>query len=205
MFRNLIRFLILIFIITHVSCADDPVACFETDPETAFINQNISFTNCSTNSDQYHWEFGDSVISTDIHPIHAYSDTGIFIVELKAFSNFYGKDNSIIKSIKINDPSSVYTGNYLTEWQGNNSLLYIQKGLSNSSVLFYLDSKLFCNGISYSDSIIINSQNYWNDDFLFISRGIGVLSGTMLEINLIVTDSLLNETIINISAEKLAI
>lgn len=50
----------------------------------------INFTNTSTNADRYEWNFGDpnsgaNNTSTAISPTHIFSDTGTFIVTLRAF------------------------------------------------------------------------------------------------------------------------
>lgn len=50
----------------------------------------ISFSNTSTNADRYEWNFGDPAsgsnnTSTATNPTHTFSDTGTFIVTLKAF------------------------------------------------------------------------------------------------------------------------
>ncbi|MDJ1502660.1 PKD domain-containing protein [Xanthocytophaga agilis] len=50
-----------------------------TDPLT------ISFINQSTNASQYVWDFGDNIKSTEMSPIHTYSQPGIYEVILTSF------------------------------------------------------------------------------------------------------------------------
>lgn len=57
------------------------------DPNSTFSHNNIStttvnFVNSSTNSNQYLWEFGDNLTSTETNPTHTYNSSGQYIVKL---------------------------------------------------------------------------------------------------------------------------
>ncbi len=63
-----------------------------TAPTATFIATQTdfftySFTNTSSNSTSWLWNFGDGTTSTDQNPIHLYSQTGQYTVKLKAYSN----------------------------------------------------------------------------------------------------------------------
>ncbi|RUA30917.1 MAG: hypothetical protein DSY76_01960 [Bacteroidetes bacterium] len=47
-------------------------------------NDSVYFTNSSLYSDSYTWDFGDGSTSTDVNPIHHYTQTGNYTVMLKA-------------------------------------------------------------------------------------------------------------------------
>ena len=47
----------------------------------------VQFTNLTPGNNTYIWEFGDGANSTDINPIHTYTDTGSYTVTLIAASN----------------------------------------------------------------------------------------------------------------------
>lgn len=43
---------------------------------------NVSFPNSSTTGKNYRWDFGDGSYSTEYAPVHAYRDTGTYLVKL---------------------------------------------------------------------------------------------------------------------------
>lgn len=74
----------------------------------------ITFTNSSSNANIYTWNFGDGETSNEINPIHTFSSTGTFVVELTA-ENSCGTDVSnttiiIVSSqdIKSNEDVNIY-------------------------------------------------------------------------------------------------
>lgn len=81
----------------------------ETKPEFSFtpsldtlsMYDKISFTNHSTYSYSYLWDFGDGVTSTDINPTHAYTNVGDYIVKLTAIND--NSSQSTEKKINISD------------------------------------------------------------------------------------------------------
>lgn len=82
---------ILLFSFVFISCEKDedekdPIACFEADKQTAFVNESISFTNCSEDATAFYWEFGDGTTSVEHTPSHAWDTAGTYEVTLQALA-----------------------------------------------------------------------------------------------------------------------
>ncbi len=197
------KYLLLLILIFIIACSEDPVACFETDIENPEAHQNIKFQNCSSDSDTYEWNFGDGVISTDANPVHAYSDTGIFEIQLNSISDFGGSNNLLIKEIKIANPSEKFTGNYQAQINQDNYLLQIKSGNTTSSLLFYIDGQMFCNAECRLQNIIVNQQHFWDNNFNLIINGVGALSDNNIEIEFLVEDYENNQHLIILTADRI--
>jgi len=59
-----------------------PAASFYVSTATPCINMPVTFTNTSTGGVTQHWSFGDGGTSTSVSPVHAYSATGLYTVQL---------------------------------------------------------------------------------------------------------------------------
>jgi type IX secretion system substrate protein/PKD domain-containing protein len=69
------------------------------------VNQlEVSFANVSISADSYLWNFGDSITSIEINPIHTYEASGDYNITLTASSNNCG-DSTIIKTINVTGTS----------------------------------------------------------------------------------------------------
>ena len=64
------------------------------------IPATVQFTNLSTNSNIFYWDFGDGTISTDMSPSHTYFSYGNYTVSLIADGGACGKD-TLIKTTYI--------------------------------------------------------------------------------------------------------
>lgn len=64
-----------------------PVADFSATPIPVCGRQPVSFTDLSAPADEWLWDFGDGGISILQNPVHNYSDTGYFTVQLIASNN----------------------------------------------------------------------------------------------------------------------
>src|SRR5690606_3536949 len=53
---------------------------------------NVSFQNQSLNGVSYTWNFGDGTTSSDINPVHSYSEYGLFTVSLTVNGGVCGND-----------------------------------------------------------------------------------------------------------------
>jgi|GEM_PF-6696277 len=71
-------------IITQPS--DQVIASFEIDKDTVYLDQSgeVVFNNLSSGSISYLWNFGDGNTSTDINPVHTYSNQGVYPIILYA-------------------------------------------------------------------------------------------------------------------------
>ncbi|HQK56484.1 MAG TPA: PKD domain-containing protein, partial [Methanolinea sp.] len=81
-----------------------PIALFSQDKVTGRVPLTVSFTDRSLfNPTEYLWNFGDGGTSTEKNPVHTYTRTGIFTVQLKA-SNVAGSDTARRIVIVLNTP-----------------------------------------------------------------------------------------------------
>ncbi|MCF8239458.1 MAG: PKD domain-containing protein [Saprospiraceae bacterium] len=127
-------------------------------PEVAFIHppyvcedSPIKFTDQSVNTTGYFWEFGDGQVSSDISPLHHYTQSGIYPVSLTAYSllnncpaTFQSEIQVIGRPIAIFSPDVVQGCSPLEIGFQNNSfgtdsLLYIWQFDDGSSSSFDSD------------------------------------------------------------------
>lgn len=66
-------------------CQREPLADAIITPNPAFVGEDISFTNLSSNTDYVEWEMGDGATSSAFNVTHFYYDPGYYDVKLKAF------------------------------------------------------------------------------------------------------------------------
>lgn len=69
------------------SCSFDlvvsgPTAAFTSTPASACVNEDITFTDASTNAVSWSWDFGDGNTSTSQNPTYAYATSGTMNVTL---------------------------------------------------------------------------------------------------------------------------
>ncbi len=77
-----------------------PTASFETAKTNYGVNEDIHFTNTSTNAHYYNWDFGNnSMILTETSPTYSYPGQGIYDVTLEAVSADDCKDSESQKII----------------------------------------------------------------------------------------------------------
>jgi len=130
------------------SCNMQPDAFFYSDKITAEVGEEIYFTNASNNATDFEWDFGDGTWTDADNPIHSWSATGIFTVELKAWSSG-GLVDKAYQEIEIISPTMLeievleYWDKYpvggasvilyptLQDW--NNQTNAIGEGFTNSS------------------------------------------------------------------------
>jgi len=78
---------------------DNPITDYDIirDPNDAFT---FTFKNKTTNYGRLEWRFGDDTLATDSNPVHTYLATGMYTVDLKAFSKT-NKDQSTRKLVDL--------------------------------------------------------------------------------------------------------
>jgi PKD repeat protein len=75
-----------------LSAPQPPIADFEADVTEGCGSLSVQFSDLSAHDPtSWSWDFGDGNTSTDQHPLHTYSSTGTYPVELTA-ANSYGSD-----------------------------------------------------------------------------------------------------------------
>lgn len=72
--------------VVTIEKVDDPVACFSASATNGSPGDDITFLNCSENSSQFEWDFGNGEKSTLLNPTISYDKSGTYTVKLKAFS-----------------------------------------------------------------------------------------------------------------------
>jgi PKD repeat protein len=82
-----------------------PVVNFSADPIVC-QNTDVPFTNTSTLVNQSAWNFGDGGASSDNNPIHVYTSSGMFDVQLIVTTQ-YGCIDSITQPIEVYVPPTV--------------------------------------------------------------------------------------------------
>jgi PKD repeat protein len=78
-------YILPILAIIIAGCHREPYADGIVAPNPAFVGEDVSFTDLSTNSDYIEWEFGDGVGSSDYFAVHRYIDPGFYDASLRAF------------------------------------------------------------------------------------------------------------------------
>ncbi len=59
-----------------------PIANFSTNLTSDYASLTVQFTDTSQNATSWNWDFGDGTNSTEQNPVHAYSTTGNYTVNL---------------------------------------------------------------------------------------------------------------------------
>jgi PKD repeat protein len=97
-------FIIIVIPILLSSCEIYPEAHFSVDKVEPSVGEEVFFTNHSYNSESFEWDFGDGTYSYEVDPVHIYTGTGSYQVELKAFS-MSGLSDKAFRTIDVKMPS----------------------------------------------------------------------------------------------------
>jgi hypothetical protein len=131
-------------------------------PEADFnysVNQlTVQFTNLSQNASSYNWNFGDGNFSTEVNPLHTYSLSGTYNVELISTNNC-GSD-TIIKNVTIED-------NGMSQIDSNSGII-IYPNPFNSGITIYSEQCPYELSIYSVDGKFIISKEI-NNKIQFIS------------------------------------
>jgi hypothetical protein len=67
------------------SCYKEPFADAIISPLSAYVDENIKFTNLSHNARNVEWDMGDGTITSAFNTTYAYDTPGLYPVTLRAF------------------------------------------------------------------------------------------------------------------------
>ncbi len=101
--------LLAAFAMFLMGCYPEPVASFNFSYSDDVAPASVSFSNLSTDADEYRWDFGDGNTSTSTSPTHTYNEGGNYSITLTATGK--GGESSMTKSITIIDPTSYVVKN----------------------------------------------------------------------------------------------
>lgn len=96
-----ISLIAIIAVLFFSSCQKEPQPSFTASQTSAYVGDDINFTNNTVDGETYSWDFGDGNTSTDANPTHSYSEAGIFSVKLTAYSKNGKKQTDFTSTIEI--------------------------------------------------------------------------------------------------------
>jgi len=99
-----ILYLLMTLPVILISCTSRPEAHFVVDRATPEVGQDVKFTNNSNNATRFEWDFGDGYVSSDANPVHYFTASGKFEVELTAFSKS-GLSDKAFMTIEVKIPT----------------------------------------------------------------------------------------------------
>ncbi|MBD3223892.1 MAG: PKD domain-containing protein, partial [Caldithrix sp.] len=107
-----------------------PSAIIESDKVEGSAPLTVSFDASKSYDDDgsissYHWDFDDGNTSTDISPVHTFSDSNTYYVELTVTDNDGAYDREVIK-IYAHGGTSIPEGNISGTWTKSGSPYYIE-------------------------------------------------------------------------------
>ncbi|MFH2142833.1 MAG: PKD domain-containing protein [Bacteroidota bacterium] len=112
-----------------------PDAAFIANPEVvSIIKPLIDFSNLTTGTTEYLWNFGDDNYSTYINPDHYYQHIGSYFVELIAVSQNGCKD-TVYNTVIIKDEFTFYGPTaFSPDYDGINDIFYVfGNGIDNNN------------------------------------------------------------------------
>ncbi len=117
-----------------------PIADFELTPENTTVdNAEITFTNNSTDAITWMWNFDDNTLdSVTYEPIHLYSDTGSYMIELTVY-NANGCSSNVYHQVIITPIENLFIPTaFSPNGDGKNDILYV-RGYINGMVFNIFD------------------------------------------------------------------
>jgi PKD repeat protein len=76
------------------ACQKDPIADASITPNPAYVGEDITFDNFSTNTDYTEWDMGDGSTSTAYNVKHSYVDPGNYTVTQRSFRDKGGMSSA---------------------------------------------------------------------------------------------------------------
>lgn len=102
------------------SCSKKPTAKFSVAPTEPLIQEEVTFTNSSTNAVSYSWDFGDGTSSDEKSPKKSYDKEGSYTVTLTAYSKGNKSQDKSSQTVIVGHPTALFTG----ELNGNEVKYY---------------------------------------------------------------------------------
>lgn len=161
-----------------------PIACFTKSTATAYIGEEIFFTNCSTGGTSYLWDFGDGQTATEFSPSHRYLTSGIHTVTLNASNTDTTVTETSAITIEVN--SATYAGNYhvsaTCSQSGNNTYDASISPSGSSEIIIYnfYNQAQFVRGAVSGSNLTITNQAI----FGITINGTGTLSSGFNTLNM---------------------
>ena len=121
---------------------DSVIAAFEVDKTTAVQGDTLTFTDLSTGlADTWLWEFipasGNTITSTEQHPVIRFDQAGLYTVKLTASNPEHSNQAVKTDYINILDPTAVeasFTSNLTATYEGG-SILYSDASAGNAETV----------------------------------------------------------------------
>lgn len=152
-----------LIIITSTGCTDSivkigyiqvgvpPATNFVWDRDTICFGESVQFTDSTDIATSWLWNFGLGGTDTQQDPLHLFTDTGTFDIQLIAYFNGCPDTLIIPKSITVNGPKPAFTFQL-------NCINYYSVSFTNTSVI--ADSVVWDFGDGTIDSSNINAPTH---------------------------------------------
>ena len=127
------RLLIILPILSLIvaGCYKEPFANARINPNPAWVGEDITFTNLSTNTAYSEWDMGDGTVSSSFNVIHYYIDPGQYTVTL----NSYGEKKGTSRATFVVDVSGsslkVIVKEYYNEYVIEEASVYLYASLDD--------------------------------------------------------------------------
>ena len=178
-----ILFLLIVIPIVLISCDITPEALFIVDNIEPEVGEEVFFTNQSLNAVSFEWDFGDGTSSNESDPVHIYTGTGTFQVELKAISKS-GFSDKAYQTIVVKIPTllEIEVLEYIDHYPVENASVILYPTLSD----WDKERNSITEGFTDADGIVVfsglgrfvyyvdiweahhNNYTLRDEDFLFI-------------------------------------
>ncbi|MDX2136032.1 MAG: S8 family serine peptidase [Saprospiraceae bacterium] len=101
----------------------------------------VEFSNISSNSDNYAWDFGDGNTSTEKNPVHTYAGYGIYPVRLQASSDcgLTQMEQTVSLTVGLSEPDAPFQVQVLPNPNAGSFQVAVQSAVGGSARLWLFD------------------------------------------------------------------